>query len=79
LPQLVDRAKLLPHRFPEECMFIADTPEQYGELFRHMIANPEEANSSALRALEAVFGKHTTFHRADAFLSSLSTAGLLGQ
>jgi spore maturation protein CgeB len=77
VPQLVDQAKLIERRFSEGSMFVADTPQDYCAMFEHMLTNPAEAGLVALSALEDVFNRHTTFHRADAFLSALQNAGLL--
>jgi hypothetical protein len=71
VPQLVDNAKLLEHRFSSEAMFIASTPKEYGELFEYMLNSPDECQKRALIALEEVYTKHTTFHRADGFIQQL--------
>jgi hypothetical protein len=71
IPQLVDNAKLLELRFSNESMFIASTPKEYGELFEFMLNNPDECQKRALLALEEVYTKHTTFHRADGFIQQL--------
>jgi spore maturation protein CgeB len=68
VPQLIDNPKLLNQRFSRNSMFQADTPKEYYDLFKHIINSPEEAGFKALSALEEVYKKHTTFHRADAFL-----------
>lgn len=71
VPQLVDNAKLLEHRFRSDAMFIASNPLEYGELFEYMLNSPDECQKRALIALEEVYTKHTTFHRADGFLQQL--------
>lgn len=71
VPQLVDNAKLLEHRFSSEAMFIASTPKEYGELFEYMLNSPDECQKRALIALEEIFTKHTTFHRVDGFIQQL--------
>lgn len=71
VPQLVDNAKLLEYRFSSEAMFIASTPKEYGELFEYMLNSPDECQKRALIALEEVYTKHTTFHRADGFIQQL--------
>lgn len=75
VPQLVDNAKLLQYRFSGEAMFIASTPKEYLELFEYMLNNPEECQRRALIALEEVYKKHTTFHRAEQFLLQLKKVG----
>lgn len=52
-------------------MFIASTPKEYGELFEYMLNNPDECQRKVLIALEEVYNKHTTFHRADGFIQQL--------
>ena len=71
VPQLVDNAKLLEYRFSSEAMFIASTPKEYAELFEYMLNSPDECQKRALIALEEVYTKHTTFHRADGFIQQL--------
>lgn len=71
VPQLVDNAKLLKHRFSSEAMFIASTPKEYSELFEYMLSSPSECQKRALVALEEVYTKHTTFHRADGFIQQI--------
>lgn len=71
VPQLVDNAKLLPNRFSNESMFVATNPKEYEELFEYMLNNPQECEKRALKALEEVYEKHTTFHRASSFLHQL--------
>ena len=67
-PQLIDNAKLLPKRFSSEAMFRGETPEEYSRMFEYMFENPLECERRALIALEEVFEKHTTLHRADGFI-----------
>lgn len=71
VPQLVDNAKLLENRFSSEAMFKASTPKEYEELFEYMLTHPDECQKRALIALEEVYTKHTTFHRADGFIQQL--------
>lgn len=73
VPQLVDHPKLIDQLFSPEAVFVADTPAEYRELFRDIIAHPEDATQRALRAQADVFSRHTTFHRADAFVRQLAT------
>ncbi len=72
IPQLVDNAKLLPARFSDECFFIAKTPKEYYDMFASMLDQPEEAKRRALIAQQEVFSRHTTFHRAEKFITELS-------
>jgi hypothetical protein len=73
VPQLVDGAKLLPDRFPADAFFVADNPRDYQRLFGEILAHPEEAFRRARVALRHVFARHTTFHRAEAFLQQLQS------
>lgn len=71
VPQLVDNPKLLHDRFSENAMFQATSPNEYRELFHHILASPEDAHARASQALEEVYNKHTTFHRAEVFINQL--------
>lgn len=71
VPQLVDNAKLLPNRFSDESMFIATNSKEYEKLFEYMLNNPQECERRVLKALEEVYAKHTTFHRASSFVNQL--------
>lgn len=71
VPQLVDNAKLLTGRFSDDCFFVAETPQEYEKLFHHILNNPMESQKKALQAQKEVFSKHTTFHRAEDFITSL--------
>lgn len=73
IPQLVDNAKLLSKRFSEESFFCAQTPKEYAHLFEYMLGHPEECQKRALQALDEVYAKHTTFHRAEGFILQLRT------
>lgn len=77
IPQLIDNAKLLPYRFSQETMFIANSPEEYSNMFAYMLKNPEECHKRALKALEEVFENHTTLHRAEKFVLKLYEIGKL--
>ena len=71
IPQLVDNAKLLPYRFSEKAFFVANSPEEYFQLYEYILKNPDEAEYRALVALKEVYKKHTTFHRAETFVHYL--------
>jgi hypothetical protein len=71
VPQLVDNAKLLLNRFSSESMFVAKSSKEYEELFEYILNNPEECEKRALKSLEEVYEKHTTFHRASSFIEQL--------
>jgi hypothetical protein len=71
VPQLVDNAKLLPNRFSNESMFVASSPEEYETIFEYMLNHPDECQKRAIIALEEVYTKHTTFHRANDFIRAL--------
>ncbi|MBU3593254.1 glycosyltransferase family 1 protein [Polynucleobacter sp. 71A-WALBACH] len=70
-PQLIDHPKLLDKTFSKEAIFIAENPKEYTELFLELINNPVLGQKAALLAQQEVFSKHTTFHRAEAFLKQL--------
>jgi len=72
VPQLIDNPKLLGARFSEGAMFQANSAKEYLDLFHHILASPEEAQAKATVALEEVYAKHTTFHRAEMFINQLS-------
>lgn len=71
VPQLIDDAKLLDRRFDVKGFFVASSPEEYFTLFEYALNNPEEARDRALIALKEVYDRHTTFHRAEKFVSYL--------
>lgn len=72
VPQLVDHALLLDKLFGPESLFIAETPAQYRQLFREIIAEPDRTRQRALQAQREVMAAHTTFHRAEAFVCQLT-------
>ena len=71
VPQLIDNPALLSKRFSSKAMFAAADPGTYADLFEHMLKHPDEADAAALQAMEEVFKKHTTFHRAEGFVKAL--------
>jgi len=71
VPQLIDNPKLLQDRFSEEAMFHANSPKQYHELFHHMLLSREDVQKRTKLALEEVYSRHTTFHRAERFINQL--------
>ena len=72
VPQLIDSPKLLGARFSEGAMFQANSAKEYLDLFHHILSSPDEAQAKATIALEEVYAKHTTFHRAEIFINQLS-------
>ncbi|MBT8568349.1 glycosyltransferase family 1 protein [Polynucleobacter paneuropaeus] len=70
-PQLVDHPKLLDLAFSKEAVFVADSPAQFTDLFEALIHDPSLGPKAALIAQQEVFAKHTTFHRAKAFLEQI--------
>lgn len=72
VPQLIDHPKLLDKLFSKGALFIADTPKQYAEYFEMIISDPKSGQDSALLAQKEAFERHTTFHRADAFMQQLN-------
>jgi hypothetical protein len=71
VPQLVDRPKLLERMFTPGSFFIADSPSDFFRLFQELIANPKIGQGAALDAQQQVFSRHTSFHRASAFVEQL--------
>ena len=71
IPQLTDRPLLLAQRFSDDELFIADSPEEYSELFFYILSHPEEATDRALRGMRRVFMCHTNYHRCADFFSSI--------
>jgi hypothetical protein len=70
-PQLLDNPALLPQRLGPASVYSAATPEEYGRLFRHILAHPDEAAGRAVNALGEVLGRHTVFHRVDQLVDVL--------
>lgn len=71
VPQLIDNPKLLGSRFCDSAMFQANSPKEYFDLFCHILDSPEDASARVIVALEEVYSKYTTFHRAEEFLTQL--------
>lgn len=72
VPQLVDHPLLIDKLFARDTLYVADTPAQYARLFREIMDRPEESVQRALGAQKEAFARHTTFHRADAFVRQLT-------
>lgn len=72
VPQLIDHPKLIDKLFSPESMFIANNPKEYTALFQELIHNPELGQRKALLAQQEVFAKHTSLHKASAFIDQLS-------
>lgn len=71
VPQLMDNPALLPDRFGPKSIYSAATPDEYHQLFRHMLAHPDEAAERAANAMDDVLERHTVFHRADHLVEQL--------
>lgn len=71
VPQLIDNPKLLNKRFTKDAVFSANSPKEYKELFEYMLTNPAESEVAAVKSLNQVYSKHTTFHRAEGFIRNL--------
>ncbi len=76
VPQVTDAAKILPALYGPETLYIADSPTQYRDFFKKILANPDMARERALRAMRETFEKHTTFHRVDGFIKKLTSEGI---
>lgn len=72
VPQLTDNARLLGKYFAKDSLYIAKNPQQYKQLFFHILKNPNEAQLRADKALKTVLRKHTYFHRIDNFFNQLT-------
>lgn len=72
VPQLVDNAKLIFKRFSKESIFHASSPAEYRDLFHYIMEFPDKAAARSNLALEEVFAKHTTFHRAESLIEKLN-------
>ena len=71
VPQVIDHPKLLDKLFSKDALFIAETPKQYTAYVKTIIKDPAIGQERALNAQKETFEKHTTFHRADAFMQQL--------
>lgn len=71
IPQLIDNPLLLKDRFSKETIFQANSPSEYNELFEYIIHSPEKEFKQPMLALEEVYAKHTTFHRAESLINQL--------
>jgi Glycosyl transferases group 1 len=72
IPQLIDNPALLPRRFSTDALFSACSPREYRALLNEILNNREAAAERALKALQEVFERHTTFHRLEDFLHGLA-------
>ena len=73
IPQLIDNPLLLKDRFTKQAMFQANSPSEYKELFEFIINSQNIEFKEAFFALEEVYDKHTTFHRAESFINQMNT------
>lgn len=71
VPQLVDHPRLIDKLFSRDAVYVADSPAEYTRLFTEIMRQPRQAMERALIAQREVFGRHTTFHRADALVRQL--------
>lgn len=76
VPQLIDNPKLLSDRFSSNAMFQGESPAEYNDIFKMLIESPDVGEAKALIAIEEVFEKHTTFHRAEMFIKQLMEGGM---
>ena len=72
IPQLIDNPKLLNKRFSSDAVFTAESPGEYYDLFLYILNHPEEASKKALCAMNEVYEKHTTLHRAEKLILFLN-------
>lgn len=71
VPQLVDKAMLLPDRFSDKCFFVKESPKEYLDCFRMMLKDRDTTTDKAMNALKEVYSRHTTFHRAESLVHDL--------
>ena len=71
IPQLTDRPLFLSERFSDDALYVADSPEEYAELFSYAIDHPEESQERALKSLRLVLTSHTNYHRCEEFFTDL--------
>ena len=76
IPQLIDNPLLLKDRFSKETIFQANSPSEYNELFEYLIHSPEKEFKQPMLALEEVYAKHTTFHRAESLINQIRCKNL---
>jgi len=74
VPQLLDHPLLIDTLYSRDAVFVADSPAHYSRLFEELMHAPERAQSAALLAQRETFARHTTFHRALAFMQELDLA-----
>ena len=78
VPQLIDHPLVLDKLYGPGTFFVAESPSHYRELFAKLMAQPELAIEQALAAQRETFARHTTFHRADAFVAQLKSMRKVG-
>lgn len=71
LPQVLDAPKLLPKLYRADAVFACATEKEFTTAVERILADPAYGERRALIAQREVFEKHTTFHRADAFIGQL--------
>ncbi len=71
LPQLIDTPKLLPKFYCADALFICETGDEFFDHFQKVLAHPVYGQQRALVAQKTAFERHTTFHRAEDFISQL--------
>ncbi len=71
LPQLIDTPKLLPKLYSKNALFVCKTGEEFANHFRNIMQNPAYGQQRAIVAQREVFAQHTTFHRANDFVTQL--------
>ena len=70
-PMLIDNPARLKSIFPDGSVFSASSPDEYFELFRFMLANPQEVQRRTLLAQSEIMNKYNTFTRAEGFVTHL--------
>lgn len=72
VPQVIDNPALLAAQFSPDAFFVAHNRKEYFRLFREALNNPEERTRRSLIALNEVYSRHTTLHRASRFAEALA-------
>lgn len=73
VPQVVDAPGLLTRRFSPQGLFIARDENEYAMLLRRVVEDAGHARERALIAMREVYDRHTTCHRAVAFMQGMET------
>lgn len=71
VPQLIDTPKILSKLYSDDAVFVCKNGKEFSSHFKKILNDHKYGQVRALKAQREVFEKHTTFHRADAFIVQL--------